>query len=485
MICVPIVAETQEGMAGAMRAAAGRADLVELRMDYAPGVELEPLLADRPCPVIVTCRPLREGGRYEGAETDRLTLLQRAVELGADYVDIEMDCADQLRRGPDTKLIVSHHDFNGVPDDLDAIHERLVAMKSDVAKIACMAKDVRDNLKVFRLLRNTTHPTIALAMGEAGMISRVLGRKFGNFLTFASLEHGRESAPGQLTVNDLQTLYHYKRIGPGTAVFGVIGNPIAHSMSPAIMNAAFDACGMDAVYLPFRVERDVVGFVHDFHEIGVRGYSVTIPHKRTILPAMDEVDDLVAKIGALNTVVNHKGRLHGTNTDVRGALKALTDALGGGDALQGLRVLLAGAGGAGRALAVGLVERGAEVVIANRTYDKGLRLAKEVGCAACKLDEVAEQRADILLNTTSVGMHPEVDASPVSPDALRPGLLVFDAVYNPLETKLLREAKAAGCRTVSGLDWFVNQAALQFELWTGHVAPRDIMEQIVRQRLER
>jgi len=480
MICIPIVAGTEDAMAAEMAAAAASADLVELRMDYAPGADVARLLANRPCPVIVTNRPAREGGRFEGSEAERIAVLQRAVDAGAEYVDVELDSVGRLRRGERTRLIVSHHDFQRTPEEIEAIHARIVRSGADIVKLVCMARDIRDNLRMFSLLRDTTHPTIAFCMGELGLISRVLGRKFGNFLTFAALGAGRESAPGQLSVADLRGIYRYKEIGSETTVYGVIGNPVAHSMSPAILNAAFREAGLDAVYVPFKVEGDAVEFTAAFREIDVRGYSVTIPHKRAIMAAMDELDEVAEKVGAVNTVVNREGRLFGTNTDVPGALRALEEAAGG---LCGKRVLLLGAGGAARAVAFGLKGCGAEVTIANRTHDKAVRLAEEVGCAFCAMGDVAGRDVDVLVNTTSVGMYPKVDAMPVPREALKPGMLVFDAVYNPPETRLLREAKAAGCRTLSGIHWFVNQAAMQFELWVGLPAPRGVMERALRERL--
>lgn len=471
-------------MAAEMAAAAAQADVVELRMDYALGADVSRLLANRPCPVIVTNRPVREGGRFCGPEEERLALLQEAIDAAAEYVDVELDCVARIRRGGRTQLIVSHHDFKGVPDDLEEIHARIVGTGADVAKVTCLANDIRDNLRMFALLRETKHQTIALCMGEAGLISRILGRKFGNFLTFAALGEGKESAPGQISADDLRNLYHYKSIGRDTDIYGVIANPVAHSMSPAILNAAFRAAGVDAVYAPFKVECDVVEFVQAFRKLNVQGYSVTLPHKQAIIGAMDEVDVMVEKVGALNTVVNREGGLFGTNTDVPGALGALADALAdggpGAEMLSGKRVLLLGAGGAARALAFGLQGHGAKVMIANRTHEKAVRLAEETGCECCVLAEVAGCEAEVLINTTSVGMYPKVEDTPVPREALKAGMLVFDAVYNPPETRLLREAKEAGCRTLSGIHWFVSQAALQFELWTGRSAPREVMEKVLR-----
>jgi len=488
MICIPIVARTTDAIAEEMWAAARIADLVELRLDYAPSADLERLLRNRPCPVIVTCRPVRQGGCFEGPEGERLGLLQRAVDLAAEYVDVELDCVQRLRRGGRTRVIVSHHDFERTPPDLDGLHDSIVRSGADVAKIACMICDICDNLRLFRVLRRTHHPTILLGMGELGLVSRILGRKFGNYLVYASLAPGKESAPGQVPAAELRDMYGYHRIGPGTAIYGLIGDPIAHSMSPAVMNAAFRHAGVDAVYVPFRVQRDVVGFVKAYREMDVSGYSVTIPHKETVLPAMDDVDEVVKRVGALNTVMYRGGRLVGTNTDVPAALAALENALGGDAgpgprALDGRSVLIIGAGGAARAVAFGLAERGAMIVIANRTPERGRRLAEQIGARFCPLDRIADVRADIIVNTTSVGMHPAVNETPVPRVCLRPGAVVFDAVYNPMETRLLREARESGCKIVTGVEWFIRQAALQFELWTGLPAPREAMERALRARL--
>jgi 3-dehydroquinate dehydratase/shikimate dehydrogenase len=489
MICIPITARTQHEIVEEMVSAARIADLVELRLDYAPKVALPELLMNRPRPVIVTCRPKRQGGMYEGPEDERIALLQQAVDLGAEFVDIELDSAKRLQRSGRTQIIVSHHDFEKVPENVGAIHRELINAGADIAKIACMVRDIRDNLKLFALLQETKHRTIILGMGEAGFPVRVLGRKFGNFLTFASLTAGRESAPGQVTAHDLVNLYRYRSIGPKTAVYGVIANPVRHSMSPAIHNRAFAERGLDAVYLPFLVECDAADFIHAFKILEVQGYSVTVPHKLRATDAVDEMDALSKRIGAINTIVHRDGKLFGTNTDVGAAIAALEEALGGASAgrspLQGKHVLLIGAGGAGRAVAYGLIERGAQLTIANRTAERGETLANEVGGQAVPLSEVEEVEADIIVNTTTIGMHPKVDESPVPASMFRKGMVVFDAVYNPLETRLLREAAAAGCRTVSGLTWFIRQAAAQFELWTGKVAPVKVMEEVVRERLKK
>ncbi len=488
MICVSLVAGNREQLVKDLEQAARVADLVEFRLDYMPGARPRQLVTLGPLPAIFTCRRRADGGRCEGTESDRVALLQEAVDVGAAYVDVEMDAAGALGRKSATKTIVSYHNFEETPENIDAIFARMSALRPDLVKVVTMAKSINDNLRLFHLLQEATLPTIAFAMGERGLVSRVLTRKFGGYLTFAALRRGAESAPGQLTAAELQSLYHYKQITADTAVYGVIGKPIAHSLSPHIHNAAFREVGLNAVYLPFLVD-DVVEFVRAFEAVPVSGYSVTIPHKVAVMDVLDEVDPVARDIGAVNTVVFavRRRRLLGSNTDCSAAMSALVNALGGrrgGESpLAGKRVVLVGAGGAARAVAYGLTRAGAQVTILNRTLAKAEALAKELAAEWGGLDELAGAECDTLINTTSVGMHPRVEESIVPAQALRPGMVVFDAVYNPMKTRLLAEAEQAQCVTVSGVDWFVEQAALQFETWTEQPAPRELMRRVVVENL--
>jgi 3-dehydroquinate dehydratase/shikimate dehydrogenase len=444
--------------------------------------EVAPLLSRKPCPAIVTFRPQREGGRFAGDEGERIRVLQDAVALGADYVDVELDSVAKLRRAPRTKLIVSVHDFEKTPGDLDAICSRIVATNPDVVKIATTARDVTDNLRIFELLRGAKLPTIALAMGERGVISRILAPKFGSYLTFATLDAANASAPGQLTVGDLLKVYRCRSIGRDTALFGVVANPVAHSMSPLIHNAAFAELGLDCVYLPFLVD-DPDGFFREFRRLPVKGYSVTLPHKEAAWRIADEMDALTRRIGACNTLVEQGGKLIGTNTDCAAAVGAIGAAMGGKSPLSGKRIALVGARGTARAIGFGLVEAGARVKIFNRTVEKARELAEALGCEWAGLDELAKASADVVVNTTSVGMWPRVDESVVPVELLQKGTVVFDAVYNPVETRLLREARERGCVVISGLEMFVGQAARQFELFTGRTAPVETMRRVVEEKL--
>jgi len=486
-LCVPLTQNDTEAALAAMHALPQAVDIVELRLDLMGSVDLERICRARDRPIIVTNRPVRQGGRCRGPEGPRLATLRRAAELGADYVDVELDATAELGSLPGgCGRIVSHHDFQGTPDDLRAVFRRILDTGPDVAKIAVKANDVAEVPRVLELieLHAADAPVIALSMGEEGVASRILAPKFGAFLTYASLAEGEGSAPGQVPYDRMLSMYRLPRMGRSTAVYGVVANPVAHSMSPAIHNAAFEATGLDAVYLPFKV-KDCRTFLAGFEPLDLKGLSVTIPHKETMLGLMDEVDELAAAIGAVNTVLIRDGRRSGFNTDVAAAVAAIEEAAqrAGLSPLSERSVLIVGAGGAARAIAHGLRRKVGKLTIANRTVSRGEKLAEELGAAFCGLDQVQECAPDVVVNATSVGMWPRVDDAPIPAAMLHEGMVVFDSVYNPVRTRLLREAEEAGAVTASGLAWFVNQGAEQFELWTGKEAPRQVMEEVVRNRL--
>jgi len=443
--------------------ASGAADVIELRLDYIRDFDLKKLLSSKKRPVIVTCRPKRQGGLYDGPEEKRLAVLQDAMRAGADYVDVEYDCIDRLQKTGDCKLIVSYHNFDGAPDDLSDIYWRMSSSFADIVKVAVQVTDVLDNAVLFDILMHAAKPTIALGMSEGGVPSRVLAPKFGGFLTYASLAEGKESAPGQVTAQELIDFYKFRRINADTKIYGVVGKPVYHSVSPYLFNSLFAETGHKGVYLFFEVE-DVGRFVSVMRRYDIGGFSVTIPHKEKALDAVDEVAGAARDIGALNTIAKKDDTLYGFNTDMEAAVCAIEDGLGG--KLSGKRVLLLGAGGAARAVCYGLKRAGARLTILNRTVSRGRQLAERAGCAWGPLERAGEVDYDILVNCTSTGMSPKTDESPVPAEFLREGTLVFDAVYTPVETRLLREARAAGAKTVSGLEMFIRQAALQFEIWT-------------------
>jgi len=488
-LCVPLTEKTTETMLASMHSLPPAVDLVELRLDMMEQFDLAALLRRKDRPVIVTSRSTREGGHWRRTEQERLETLRRAVELGADFIDVEISSLSALGETPGgTGRILSYHNFVETPANLEELFVRIKALGADIVKIAVKANDIVDTLPVLDLLAKhaAAHPTIALSVGEEGLPTRILAAKLGAFLTFASAEAGKESADGQVPWKTMLELYRFSKIGPTTTVYGVVANPVAHSMSPVVHNAAFGARGLDAVYLPFKVA-ECAAFLDGYQRYDLGGLSVTIPHKEAMLSLMNQVDDLAAQIGAVNTVHVKNGRRYGYNTDVQAAISSIEEAAiqAGFSGLGKLGVLMVGAGGAARAIAYGLRRRVRRLVIANRTVSRGKRLAEEVGAEFCPLSDLESVRFDVLVNTTSVGMHPDVNQSPVPAGILKKGKVVFDAVYNPPRTRLLREAEEVGCSTATGLDWFVRQAAAQFEIWTGQEAPASVIEAALRQGLAR
>lgn len=459
--------------------------MVELRLDLIAKPDLPKLLAGERPPVIVTNRPKREGGRNQGGEEERLRSLEKAMDLGADYVDIEWDSAGKLARKGHATVIVSRHDFRSTPDDIVTWREEMKP-KGDVIKIVTKARDISDNFRILDLLNDRSTPTVAFCMGEAGAISRLLAPACGSAWTYAAASEETRTAPGQFTLEEMRRLYRVPTVTRETKVFGVIANPVGHSMSPVIHNSAFAELGIDAVYLPLLVTGDPAVFVREFvKRFRAGGFSVTIPHKVAVMEAMDETDEYVKKAGAMNTVAVHGGRLCGYNTDIPAALDAIDAAMAGTDmkTLKGAQCLLLGAGGAGRAIALGIKDRGGQITITDGIAEKAEQLAEEIGARSAPWEKREDIECSVIMNATPIGMHPNANASPVSRRALERASLVFDAVYNPPVTMLLSEAKELGIPTASGLDMFVNQAVLQFELWTGEKAPAALMRENIVERL--
>ncbi|MDP6636586.1 MAG: shikimate dehydrogenase [Phycisphaerae bacterium] len=495
LICT-LTGTTAQAMAEQMRqASVTGCDTVECRLDYLspapePG-DVAGILDAAGLDVIATCRPVREGGKFDGPEADRLAILQAASDAGADFIDVEVDVPADER--PSGRIISSRHDFETCPHDLTELAAGLDASDAAVNKIAFAATNPAEALRAFDVIRDSSKPTLALAMGDAGLPSRILAGKFGAFGTFAALADGLGSAPGQPTVARLRDLYRWDAVNRETEIYGVIGCPVGHSMSPAIHNAAFDATGINGVYVPLLIEPGGENF-NEFLDgvirrpwLDWRGLSVTIPHKHNALDFVGAAncDPLAVRIGAVNTItISPDGQVRGDNTDYAAAIDALCDAMGiSRDDLAGRRVAVLGAGGAGRAIVAALTHYKARTTIYNRTVSRGEALADEFGATACGLDAAESMQAEIVINCTPIGMHPHVDACPLEriPESVK---VVFDTIYNPIATKLLTAAEQADCLTITGIDMFVNQAAAQFETWTGQDAPREVMRKVVMQHLE-
>ena len=490
-ICVVVGRTRHKMMQIELQEAAKRgAQMIELRLDFlSKAPDFKRLLANRPCPFVATVRRPQDGGRWPGDEEDRHMLLRQAIVGGFDWVDLETDVADEIRRFKDVKRIISYHNLREVPPNLEEIHATMCEQDADVVKIAVSAQRPTDNLRVLKLLENAPKPTVAFCMGDLGIPSRILGGKYGAPFTYAAFNKERGIAPGILSYDEIKHVYNYPDINADTKVYGVIGDPVAHSLSPLIHNTAFRSLGMNAVYLPFRVPRLALElFLKEFERIPVYGYSVTIPHKENAVSLAAERDPAVALTQAANTLVRGEQGFITYNTDYHAARDSLLANLpagpdGNAGTLQGRTVLLLGAGGVARAVAHTLHREGALVSISNRTPERTQRLAEEVGCRA--IDWAARHNVicDTVINCTSVGMHPNMDESPVHPSLLKPGLVVMDCIYTPEQTLLVKEARTRGCHVLTGVDMFVRQAALQFQLFTGKEPPLELMRNVVKKAL--
>ena len=519
-LAVPIAAETlDEADRQIGRAVVAGAEMLELRTDYLAELTREAVIGllagireriTPSLPVIVTCRDPREGGAKPYPEAKRLDVLVAAIEAGAEFVDVEYanfrrpEYGEAIRRAlaaqPRTRLILSTHNFEREFPDIRRLQRDIRSAQRDaVPKLAYKANHIETCFDALELLREAEGDCLVLCMGEVGTISRVLAKKFGGLVTFASIDEQAATAPGQLTVHTLKDLYRFDSIGPETQLFGVIADPVAHSLSPAIHNACFTEANVDALYLPLLVQGGAQGFdafldgVLARPWLGFRGFSITIPHKHSALEYVRRkggfIDPLTEKIGAANTLLLGGQRqaqpadglaLSAYNTDYTGALDAITTGMDiDREALQEMRVAVVGAGGVSRAIVAGLTDAGARVTIYNRTVERAEALAGEFGADSAGLDALTRPDAELIVNCTSIGMHPHVDASPVPPEAIRSGMTVFDTVYNPAETLLLRQAKAAGATAIDGITMFVNQAAAQFHLFTGQPANTHLMRKVV------
>ena len=477
LLCVTVTAPTMAALREE-RDRVADADLVELRLDTVRDPDVAGALEGRRRPVIVTCRAGWEGGGFLGAEEERRRLLGQARDQGAEYVDIEWKAGfdDLIARAAGKRIVLSSHHFSHVPPDLGDLTRAMRATGAEVIKIAAKVNSLGDCLPLLELgaqRPNGSQRAVFIAMGEAGLSSRVLAGRFGSAWTYA----GAIRDVGQVSADELLGQYRFRAIGPSTAVYGLAGSPIGHSVSPAMHNAAFAAERLDAVYLPLPAT-DAADFMRFAGAIGLQGASVTIPFKVSLFGHVSEVDEIARRIGAINTLRLSGDRWLGRNTDAQGFLEPL---LARGVPLVGRRASILGAGGSARSVAVALATEGADVTVHGRDPAKAARMADAVGARVGDWPPPSGTW-DLLVNCTPIGMHPRVDESPVPHTSLGGGL-VYDLVYNPSVTRLLREAAAAGAQTIGGLDMLVAQAGAQFEWWTGRRPMAGIMRAAALKRL--
>lgn len=491
MICVVIGRTRHKMMQTEIQEAAKQgAELIELRLDFlAKAPDFKRLLDNKPCAVVATLRRQQDGGRWSGTEDQRKMLLRQATVAGFDWIDIETDIANEIRRFKSVKRIVSYHNMREVPADLEKIHEQMCAQDPDVVKLAVAAQKPGDNLRVLDLVKNAKQPTVAFCMGDIGFASRILSKKYGAPFTYGAFNKERGIAPGMPSFDELKNVYRFDKLNAETEVFGVIGDPVAHSLSPLIHNRAMQRLGYNGVYLPFRVPRGgLLAFLSEFAKLPVRGYSVTIPHKEPALVATQHPNELAKGIQAANTLIQGNDGLYAYNTDAQAAMESLRahlprDANGEPAKLSEWTVLILGAGGVARAIAFMLHREGCKLMIANRSADRAQRLAEEIGCRYVVWEGRHNVKAELLVNCTSVGMHPNVDDCPMHHSFFKPGVMVFDTIYTPETTMLIKEARGRGCHVLTGVDMFIRQAALQFSLFTNLEPPIDLMREEIKRAL--
>ena len=503
-ICVPVCAQTVTEVEHASVEAAQAGDIVEIRVDCLEGfssielIHTASLIQKAGRAVIVTFRAADQGGNGAASLAERQQFWNIAIALfREERLDIELDVAqtllDNASTPPDWKRVIcSHHDFTGVPRDLGQIYERLASTPAGILKIAFKANDVTDCLPVFQLLARASsegREIVAIAMGPAGIATRILGPSRGSYLTYGALDSERSTAPGQVTARELRELYRVDRINVRTQVTGLVGLPVGHSISPSVHNAAFAAKGIDAVYIPFEVH-DLKSFckrmVHPrTRELdwNLRGLSVTAPHKTTVIDFLDWVDPTAKEIGAVNTIVIDGDGLRGYNTDALAVLRPVTEKLG---PLRDARCAIIGAGGAANAVLWSLKSEGADATVFARDQEKGRAVAEKFGAGFVRLEAASFKKFDFVINATPLGTRGPLEGeTPASAEQLRGARLAYDLVYNPSETRFLRQAREAGCDTIGGLTMLVLQAAEAFKLWTGIDAPLAVMRAAAQRALAR
>jgi 3-dehydroquinate dehydratase/shikimate dehydrogenase len=478
-ICVSLTEDSTTALIDRMVDLDGVADLFEVRGDLAPDLDLLTLMRAKAKPMLFACHPESEGGRWKDQDVDgRRQLLREAIKRGFDYVDVEYRSGllDVVAQKAGRGLVVSYHDLSGTPDDLEGLYAAMTELGADIVKVAVTPRSVADvgRLVVFASdrARGSGPPLVAIALGPLGLLTRILGGRWGAPFTYASAAHGREAGRGQVPATALADVYRVRQITPRTRVFGILGTDVERSLSPAIHNSAFAARQIDAVYVPLQAEA-LEPFIAALPALGLSGFSVTRPFKTDILPHLQAMDEFAGLSRSVNTVVVQDGTLVGSSTDGHGVVAPLKKKMD----LKGRRVVILGAGGAARAAAFALRQVGCQVTVLARRDEQAAAVAADVGCAHDSLARLAAHEWDVIVNATPVGSGPLTSRSPIPAALQRPGAVAFDMVYDPLDTPFLRDAVAAGGQGVDGLQMLIAQAAGQFETWTGQEAPVQTMRE--------
>lgn len=492
-ICVPLHEVTFGALQRAANEASVEADVIELRVDALSDNELLngdlfSLIGSLARPVVLTFRPAEQGGYRDLSLAQRQDFWRRHFQSPAAFFDLESDLVSELvnrdvAQQPDwSRVICSYHDFKGVPQNLEDLYEKMAFTPARILKFAFKANEIVDCVQVFNLLdraRSEDREIIPLAMGEAGVITRILGPSRGSFITYGTTDGNPGTAPGQLLTRELKSVYRIDAINTDTIVTGLVGNPVAHSVSPHMHNAAFVAKNLNGVYLPFHVD-DLLSFFKAMVNPStrglnwnLRGLSITAPHKTEVIKYLDWVDPTAQTIGAVNTVVVESEQLRGYNTDADGLIEPLVQRIG---SLTGARAAVIGAGGAANAAVFALQQQGADVAVYVRDLSRAVPLGQRFNVECQSLESAAFAGTDLVVNTTPLGSFGDrVDETPAVASQLRGSGFVYDLVYNPIETRFMCEGRAAGCKVLGGLEMLAAQARLQFKLWTNTNVSSELM----------
>jgi 3-dehydroquinate dehydratase/shikimate dehydrogenase len=490
-ICVAVIGTDASDMVERAETMVRDNSFIEFRLDYLskPALALPKIkrfIDYNPHSIcIATCRRESSGGKFKGSVASQLDILSKAAAAGCQLVDVELQTAVRCKTSQisalrsHASLILSFHDFRETKK-LEETLAKMTAIPADFYKIVTTATSLYDNVAMMKFLEHNgdQHSLVGMCMGEQGFISRALGVRAGSAFTFAAVNAEEKTAPGQVTSQVLRNIYRIEQIDTATKVYGVVGDPVAHSLSPAIMNAALRRENVNGVYVALHAKKlsDLLACVRD---IPIHGLSVTMPYKEAILKHLDNTDAHTTKVGACNTVVRAQdGKLYGFNTDIAGVVRPLEQRI----TLRDARILVLGAGGAARAAVFGLKERGAEVYVLNRSVPAGQKLARQARARTAKRPDLKKLSFDVIINATPVGMG-NTRESPLNENEIN-AKYIFDMVYDPAETRLIQMARARGAEVIPGIEMFVHQAARQFEIWTGKPAPWDEMLRVVTTELQ-
>lgn len=479
MLCVCIKGPTLTKAFQQITEALKYVDLVELRLDLFENLEitdLKKLRAAFSLPMIFTLRDRSQGGGYSGSESKRLDEIRSLADLNPEYLDLEYHVPLHFIREistlhPEIKLIISYHNFSETPEDLNLIYKKLMQLPGAFYKIAVQAQSSIDALRILQFLKECDGNVTAIAMGPDGQLSRVLGPVFGSKITYACLSSDEETAPGQINVQTLIEKYRLRSITSNTQLLGLIGDPIENSVSDESHNFLMEKCGFDAIYVKMRISIKELPQFFDLAKIlGFKGLSVTMPLKEKVIEHVDFIDSQTAEIGAINTIIFENGKLKGCNTDGFGALNSIEEAV----LVKGKRIIILGAGGAAKSIAHEAIQRGAKVIILNRSEEKARLLGEKLGCLGKGLDTMevfSVEGYDILINCTPSSM--PIDAAYIIPNAI-----VMDIKTRPKETEFLQKSKEKGCQIIYGYKMFVEQAVGQYAFWY-----RDCLKEKIREIL--